>query len=126
MMNNFELIAFQGDERKLVLSTSYASPLSSVFIISDELAKENYKGEVLFDLLLSNGFTSNRFLSMQFDGKKLLPQTAKKIEEIPEKLLKEIYTFYFEHAEYVEQSSLPDVQKHLLKNNKIANNLILH
>lgn len=125
-MNNYELIAFQSDQRKLVLSTSYASPLSSVFIISDELAKQNYKGEVLFDLLLSNGFTPNRFLSMQFDGTKLLPQTTKKIEGIPEKLLKEIYAFYYEHTEYVEQSSLPDVQKHLLKNNKIANNLILN
>lgn len=125
-MNSYELIAFQSDERRLVLSTSYASPLSSVFIISNELAKENYQGEVLFDLLLSNGFTPNRFLSMQFDGTKLLPQTTKKVEEIPEKLLKEIYDFYYEHAEYVEQSSLPDVQKHLLKNNKIANNLILN
>lgn len=124
-MNNYELIAFQSDERKLVMSTSYASPLSSIFMISDDLAKENYKGEVLFDLLLSNGFTPNRFLSMQFDGTKLLPQTTKKISQIPEKLLKEIYSFYYEHAEYVEQSSLPDVQKHLLKNNKITNNLIL-
>lgn len=124
-MNNYKLIAFQSDERKLVLSTSYASPLSSVFLISDELAKESYQGEVLFDLLLSNGFTPNRFLSMQFDGTKLLPQTARKINDIPEKLLKDIYAFYYEHAEYVEQSSLPDVQKHLLKNNIIANNLIL-
>lgn len=125
-MNNYELITFKSDERELVLSTSYASPLSSVFIISEELAKQNYKGEVLFDLLLSNGFTPNRFLSMQFDGTKLLPQTTKKIQEIPEKLLKEIYAFYYEHAEYVDQSSLPDVQKHLLKNNIISNNLFLH
>ena len=123
-MNNYKIITFQSDERKLVLSTSYVSPLSSVFIISSELANESYQGEVLFDLLLSNGFSPNRFLSMQFDGTKFLPQTTKKVEKISKELLKEIYAFYYEHTEYVEQSSLPDVQKHLLKNNQIANNLV--
>ena len=81
-MNNYKIITFQSDERKLVLSTSYVSPLSSVFIISSELANESYQGEVLFDLLLSNGFSPNRFLSMQFDGTKFLPQTTKKVEKI--------------------------------------------
>ncbi|SCX84190.1 Antitoxin to toxin RNase LS or RnlA [Paenibacillus polysaccharolyticus] len=123
-MKNYELIAFQSDQRKLVLSTSYASPLSSVLFISSELAKENYRGEVLFDLLLSNGFNPNRFLSMQFDGNKLLPQTTKTINEVPVNLLSEIYNFYFEHVEYVEQSNLPDTQKYLLKNNKINSNSI--
>ena len=123
-MNNYKIITFQSDERKLVLSTSYVSPLSSVFIISSELANESYQGEVLFDLLLSNGFSPNRFLSMQFDGTKFLPQTTKKVEKISKELLKEIYAFYYEHTEYVVQSSLPDVQKHLLKNNQIANNLV--
>ncbi|QDH20265.1 type II toxin-antitoxin system RnlB family antitoxin [Saccharibacillus brassicae] len=122
-MENYELLNFKSDRRKVVLSTSYASPLGSVYLISNELAKENYHGEVLFDLLLSNGFNPNRFLSMVFDGERLVSQTTKIINEIPKSLLIEIYEFYYEHIEYIEKSSLPDIQKYLLKNNKVAENL---
>ncbi|WP_436864761.1 type II toxin-antitoxin system RnlB family antitoxin [Bacillus fungorum] len=123
-MKTYELINFQSDGRKVVLSTSYVSPLSKVFLIANELAQQGYSGEVLFDLLLSNGFTNNRFLKMRFDGNKILPNTSEILSELSTDLLKEIYDFYHGHPEYVDKSSLPDTQKYLLKNNLITNNLL--
>lgn len=118
-MKVYDVVNVQSEEYKLVISTSYVSPLSKIFLIAKELSSQEYKGEVIFDLLLSNGFASNRFLKMTFDGTKLTPDSTKVISNVSDSLLKEIYNYYFKHPEYVERSSLPDTQKHLLKNKLI-------
>lgn len=115
-MKSYELVNFDGDVRKIVLSTSYVSPLSKVFLVSKDLESQGYKGEVLFDLLLSNGFSQNRFLKMIFDGDKINPKTSEIINEVPCILMNEIYEFYYSHPEYVENSILSDAQKYLIKN----------
>lgn len=118
-MKYYDLMNFQSNDCKVVLSTSYVSPLSKIFVITNELKSLKYKGEVLFDLLLSNGFAKNRFIKMYFDGEQLAHDTTKVITHISEDLLKEIYTYYSSHPEYVDKSSLSHVQKHLLKKNLI-------
>ncbi|MED2879581.1 Antitoxin to toxin RNase LS or RnlA [Bacillus wiedmannii] len=116
-MKNFETFTLKSDGRKVVVSTSYVSPLGKIMKISKTLAESNYKGEVLFDLLLSNGFAPNRFLIMVFDGKKLQVNTREIISDISEEVLNELYGFYNEHPQWIEQSSLLDVHKDMLKKN---------
>lgn len=110
-MKNFYTFTSKSDRSKVVVSTSYLSPLRNVMEISKELANSNYKGEVLFDLLLSNGFATNRFLTMFFDGKKLQLNTVKIITDIPDQVLKELYLLYNEHPQWIDQSSLLDIHK---------------
>ncbi|MFY2158493.1 type II toxin-antitoxin system RnlB family antitoxin [Cytobacillus firmus] len=116
-MEIFDTFTLKSDGRKVVVSTSYVSPLGNIMKISKQLANSNYQGEVLFDLLLSNGFAPNRFLTMTFDGKKLHVNTRKIITDISDEVLAELYGFYNEHPQWIDQSSLLDVHKDILKKN---------
>lgn len=102
---------------RFVMSTCYKSPIGFLFEIQEQLKNEGFRGCVLVDALLSNGFASNRFMSMNFDGKAFEKATIRVIDkkDIPVNMLRMAYEFYFAHPEYVEQSSLSDVQKQQLK-----------
>ena len=119
-MNRYEIIRIDnGDlQEVLVLSTSYVSPLGSLPIIEQEL--EGHQGEVLFDLLLSNGFASNRFLVAQFDGNKFDVNSFKAVESISPSIKEKAGEFYREHPEYLENSILPTAQKFLIKKGQIS------
>ena len=52
----------------VVLSVGYKSPLDELDLVSRDLAANNIKGTVLFDMLLANGTKNNRFLVGTFDG----------------------------------------------------------
>lgn len=119
-MKNYEILSLQDENLILVLSTSYVSPLSKVFLIAKELSSQNFKGEVIFDLLLSNGFTNNRFLKMQFDGEQLITNSTEILTNVDENVRKEIYDYYFGHPEYIDRSRLPMSQKYLLKNKLVS------
>ncbi|HGI1702963.1 TPA: type II toxin-antitoxin system RnlB family antitoxin, partial [Streptococcus pyogenes] len=70
-MKRYHILNLKSDSCKVVVATSYVSPLSQVYAIANELKSVDYKGEVIFDLVLSNGFSSNRFLKTDFDGNQL-------------------------------------------------------
>lgn len=122
-MKYFEVMNLEEKDYKVVLSTSYVSPLSEMVSISNKLDAMKYKGDVIFDLLLSNGFATNRFIKMNFDGEKLIYQTTEVLEKPSSDVLAEIYDFYAAHPEYIEKSSLPDAHRYLLKNNLMKNSL---
>lgn len=116
-MKNFDTFTLKCDGRKVVLATSYVSPLGNIMKIAKELSQDYYNGEVLFDFLLSNGFANNRFLIMQFDGKKFILNSKKIVKDIPDGILKEIYNRYNNNPQWIDQSSLLDVHKDVLRQN---------
>ncbi|MDF9417545.1 hypothetical protein RI02_03025 [Bacillus altitudinis] len=116
-MENFDTFTLKCDGRKVVLATSYVSPLGNIMKIAKELSQDYYNGEVLFDLLLSNGFANNRFLIMQFDGKKFILNSKRIVKDIPDGILKEIYNRYNDNPQWIDQSSLLDVHKEVLRQN---------
>ncbi|WP_196770516.1 type II toxin-antitoxin system RnlB family antitoxin [Bacillus safensis] len=64
-----------------------------------------------------NGFANNRFLIMQFDGKKFILNSKKIVKDIPDGILKEIYNRYNDNPQWIDQSSLLDVHKEVLRQN---------
>lgn len=116
-MKRYHILDLYSDSRKVVMATSYVSPLSEVFSISDELREINYKGEVIFELVLSNGFSSNRFLRTSFNGEELDIAGIEVLTQIKQNILNEIYTFLSENPQYIKASSLPEPQKYALLNN---------
>ncbi|WP_130860432.1 type II toxin-antitoxin system RnlB family antitoxin [Gracilibacillus phocaeensis] len=125
IMKCYDIVNFPSDNQLVVVSTSYISPLSKLFLIANELKSSQYKGELVFDLLLSNGFASNRFLKMEFDGQQVITQSVEVLPDVSENLLKDIYKHFYEHPEYLENCILPDAQKYLIRNNLINDNLII-
>lgn len=97
------------------MATGYENPLTSIHEIemrlSDLLGNQESTGEVLFDLLCSNGPEWNRFVSLEIRCGRLLLDTAKIIDEqkIPKQILRSQSDVLRNHPEYVEESVLtPD------------------
>lgn len=115
-MKRYQILELKSDSRKVVVATSYVSPLSQLYAIAYELKSKGYKGEVIFDLVLSNGFASNRFLKTDFDGEHLNIGKIEVLAKLKSSILDELYTFFYEHPQYVKASSLPEPQKYVLLN----------
>lgn len=93
------------------MATSYESPLSSIHEIELKLCQllgSNETGEVLFDLLCSNGPEWNRFVSLEIRCGRIMLDTAKIIDEheLPKQLLRSQSYVLRNHPEYVEESVL--------------------
>lgn len=53
-----------------VFATGVLSPMDALEDVERELSSKNIAGQVLFDLLLSNGNKANRYFVIKFDGQK--------------------------------------------------------
>jgi hypothetical protein len=102
----------------IVLSTSYRNPLEEISTIENEL-KNNFKGRVIFDLLLSNDYSSNRFLEAEFDGMHFKYTSFKPVECV-DKIIKDIARDYYQkNMGYVNESILSDPYKFLVEKGQI-------
>lgn len=115
-MKRYHILNLKCDPRKVVIATSYVSPLSEVYSIGSELKSTGYIGEILFDLVLSNGFSSNRFLKTNFDGEQLNIGKVEVVSKLEGNILDEVYVFFYQNPQYVKASSLPEPQKYVLLN----------
>lgn len=114
-MKEYELIQTTDEYPFVIVSTSYANPLPHVFEIKDILLDSNFKGFILVDLLLSNGFNENRFLKVYFDGTNFDIFNSKIESHVSSRLLNDLYSFYIRKPELIENNNiLPKAQKHLL------------
>lgn len=93
-------------ESIVIFSTSYISPTSSLPIIEEELKKMNYSGQVLFDLLLTNGYNFNRFIKAQVVEGKFDRRSFKIVESsvLDKTTLNEANSFYKSNPCLVENN----------------------
>lgn len=106
------------DVSVIVYSLSYDSPMNYLSSIEKDLADTGVKGRVCFDLLLSNGNTSDRFYCAFFDGNKITYNSIKKETEIPTEIYEYSLNFYSDKEEYLTNSVLNKAQRFLIKNKK--------
>lgn len=121
MLKRYELLHANDTYKYVVLATSYVSPLGSLPEIEELLRYEDYRGPVLFDLLMSNGFSSNRYLELIFDGNQFDRINVSIIDSIFISLKEIIYEHYYNNVDYINNSSLPEAQKYILKNGLLIN-----
>lgn len=103
----------------IVLSTSYINPIESVDELENNLIKEKYVGNVLVDLLLSNGYDEDRFFEIYFDGKKLNFHTLSNVTNVSEDIRKVSVNYYSKNYELMNNSVLTKPQRFLIKNKRI-------
>ncbi|WP_208402057.1 type II toxin-antitoxin system RnlB family antitoxin [Halalkalibacterium halodurans] len=113
-MKNYEIYKLNNEYPYIVFSTSYINPLEDIEKIEEEMESE-FRGKVLFDLLLSNGLTSNRFLEAEFDGGKFQYTSIKPVGNLDNLIKKESITFYRENIDLLQNSVLPNAHKFLIK-----------
>ena len=120
MMNVKELYQVEmiSDQVVVIFCTTYINPISYLQIIEEDLSKINFSGKIIFDLLLSNGYSSNRFVEAEASEAKVNRRSMKVIDSsnLDEFLLGKTHDFYKSHPYLVESNSiLLDEQKyHLL------------
>jgi hypothetical protein len=106
------------DQVVVIFCTTYINPISYLQIIEEDLSKINFSGKIIFDLLLSNGYSSNRFVEAEASEAKVNRRSMKVIDSsnLDEFLLGKTHDFYKSHPYLVESNSiLLDEQKyHLL------------
>lgn len=118
-MKSFEMQRLHvGSYPYLVLSTSFESPLDEIELIENEL-KNCSAGKVIFDLVLTNGLSSNRFIEAEFDGDHIKHSSFRPVQIVEDSVKKVSSKFYQLHSDYVEKSILPNPHKFLLKKGKI-------
>lgn len=119
-MKNYEIQRFDniGEYPFVIFSTSYVSPIETIMDIEQDL-EALFKGKVLFDLLLSNGVSSNRYLEANFDGKQFDYSSFRSINEIDTEIKKESCEFYRKNKGLLENSILPNAYQYLIKKGKI-------
>ncbi|BHH83760.1 type II toxin-antitoxin system RnlB family antitoxin [Desulforhopalus sp. 52FAK] len=103
----------------VIFSTNVDSPMNYLGSVEEELHKNGVKGNVLFDLLLSTGNTSERYYSAFFDGDKLVENSIKKFKNPSKDILKESLLFYHQKSHFLKNSVLNKAQKYLIKNNHL-------
>lgn len=79
----------------------------------------NYKGEVVFDLLITNGLATNRFIQGYFDGERLLGGDFEVIDLPTKEMINISREFYMEHTEIIENSILPNAHKFLIRHGRV-------
>lgn len=121
MLNNiyFQTYTFENQLNCLIFSTSYVSLTEQLPDVIRTLKSIDFKGLVIFDLLLSNGNSLNRFISSTFDGISfndfVILNDQKEIQEV-----RGISSaFYSQNHEFVENSILSKSEKRLIQNGVI-------
>jgi len=108
-----------GNLLAVVYSLSYDSPMNHLPSIELELEQNGTKGDVFFDLLLSNGNTSDRFYQAFFDGKRLVETTIKQVSNPSETIQAKALDFYHQRIKHLNTSVLTKTQKFLIKKKQL-------
>ncbi len=103
-MKKFEII--KRGNYMFIQSVSYNNPINNLNQVAKELRKYKYEGNVIFDLLLSTGNTSNRFLVSRFLNRNFETKSFKKTQISP-KIKNEITIYYKDNIEFLKNSILP-------------------
>lgn len=101
----------------IVFGTTYANPLSCLPVIEQELSKMNFSGKVIFDLLLSNGYSSNRFIEAEVESSRVIRKSMKVISssDLDDNFLELTHEFFRSQPNLIEKNFiLLDKEKYSL------------
>ena len=90
------------------------SPLEYLVDIEKDLAERNFKGYILFDLLLSNGNEYNRFLEGYFDGESF-DSASFKCPRLKHGVERDSLLFFKRNQEYLDKGVLSSIDIFVLK-----------
>lgn len=100
----------------LIIGNDYSRIEEYILPLSQDLSKKKFKGDVVFDLLLSNGNNSTRFFKASFDGINIIPFSLKKLIDPELKILKKTTQYFYKNKSLLLNSVLSnrEVERFLL------------
>lgn len=114
-MKRFEIRQKLDDKGTCVIfSVNYRSPLEFIEEIEQELRSTPLCQKVVFDLLLSNGMTSNRYFEASFNGKKL--ENIRKCTAVDNDIKEVSHHFYQQNSSLLNNGILVNQQKFIIRN----------
>jgi hypothetical protein len=116
-VNKFYRIENISDRVVLIFCTTYINPISYLPVIEKDLGEIKFSGKIIFDLLLANGYNSNRFVEADVIESKINRRSMRVIEpsNLDELLLKKIRIFYKYNPDILEGNAiLLDEEKYQL------------
>lgn len=117
-MCQFKIVSLEQQPYDAVIfSVSYDSPLAYLNEVADEIRKNHFKNaKILFDVLLSIGNTTERFIEATFDGEQFNLNSFRVIQiKKNNQIRKYCADFFHENSNLLEHSILTPIQKELLK-----------
>lgn len=119
-MSSYKIEEVNDFKYKLIIfSTDYISPIDYLSEIEDYLKTKNYLGEIIFDLLLVNGNSENRFIEAFFNGEKFNRKSFMIANKLSNEIKNVTTEFYFNNLSIVENSRLSNPIKFLIKKKKL-------
>lgn len=114
-MDNYVIKELNYNYKYVVFATTYENPLENLTAIKKFLCAKNFKGKIIFDLLLSNGNEPNRFIESYFDGIYFDDSTFKiaKVDNIIEEFS---LNFFHNNLNLLNNSILNNIEKFLIEN----------
>lgn len=115
MNTKYHIIEHNDDAFSRVIQSNSNLGLDYIlFAVEDYLERELFEGQVLFDLLLTNG-VNDRFYIASFGKGRFFYHTIEAYKLNNKKTLKKIDNYYLENLELIESSNLSKPQKFLFK-----------
>jgi hypothetical protein len=109
-MNIEELCLIEriSDRVVVIINKTHHNPISYLPLIEKELGKLNFSGTIVFDLLVSNGYSSNRFVEGSVNAGKVKRRSMRVIDtsNVDKDVTVEADKFYRSHPLLVENNSI--------------------
>ena len=107
-MPNYKIVEINNENYKaIIFAQSYETPLLYLDEISSELKEHGMSNcNIVFDMLLSSGNTSQRYVEAMFDGEQFIKTTIKHIPIDKKNTLRTISLNFFKSNSSILQSSI--------------------
>ncbi|CEQ21547.1 Uncharacterised protein [[Clostridium] sordellii] len=107
-MDEYKILEINDENYKaIVFAQSYETPLLYLDEISLKLKKQGvYNCNIVFDMLLSMGNTSERYVEATFDGEKILENTIKHIDIDKKNNLRKLSLDFFKSNNDILKNSI--------------------
>ena len=91
----------------IIFSVNFYSPIDYLANIEEELLGINYSGKVLFDLLLVNGNSFNRYLTAEIKKGKFDKKSFSVLSRVPDGVKEKSLEYYVQRPDILRDSILP-------------------
>jgi len=114
--NKNYIIEMVSKSKVIIFCTSYINTISCLDEIEIELNKVNFAGTIIFDLLLANGYTSNRFIRAKFFNSKIQRTSMEVIKSLGlfPSIADKINSYYRNNPEFIKNSILSEKEQTML------------
>lgn len=112
------------DRVVLIVCTTYENPISYLPVIEESLGSIDFSGRIIFDLLLANGCSPNRFVEADMNMDRIDRRSMRVVDvfELDEIIVSKAHEFYVTNPNLVKNNHilLDDEKYNLLDSSNVV------